>query len=51
MGIIDILQEYNIKKKLESSFKSVMYAHQKISSVDPTQYAERFQKYIEGKIR
>lgn len=42
MGIIDILQEYNMKKKVEHFYKSMQFDPQSISSVDPKSYAERF---------
>lgn len=46
IGIIDILQKYNTKKKLEHGIKSVAYNPNEISAVDPTHYAKRFYKFM-----
>lgn len=46
MGIIDILQEYNIGKHAETFFKSFSHNKQELSSVDPELYAERFLNFI-----
>lgn len=46
MGIIDILQPYNLKKRLEHSFKSISHPETEISSVEPTFYATRFINFI-----
>jgi flagellar biosynthesis GTPase FlhF len=48
MGIIDILQPYNMKKKIEHSFKSISHPETEISSVDTLQYSERFQKFLKA---
>ncbi|CAI9099625.1 OLC1v1036475C1 [Oldenlandia corymbosa var. corymbosa] len=45
-GIIDILQDYDITKKLEHAYKSIQYDPNSISAVDPKQYARRFRDYI-----
>jgi len=45
IGIIDILTQFNSRKKMEYVFKSVAYG-KGISAVPPKQYAERFQKFI-----
>ena len=45
-GIIDILQEYNLQKKLEHRFKSIAHDGKTISAVDPTAYAERFMRFM-----
>ncbi|PSS24315.1 Phosphatidylinositol 4-phosphate 5-kinase [Actinidia chinensis var. chinensis] len=45
-GIIDILQDYDISKKLEHAYKSFQYDPTSISAVDPKQYSKRFQDFI-----
>ncbi|XP_073034985.1 phosphatidylinositol 4-phosphate 5-kinase 6-like isoform X1 [Primulina eburnea] len=45
-GIIDILQDYDITKKLEHAYKSIQYDPNSISAVDPRQYSRRFRDYI-----
>jgi len=35
LGIIDILQEYNIRKKIEHAYKSIQYNSLSISVVEP----------------
>lgn len=47
LGIIDILQEYNIKKKVENAFKRITDSQQEISCVDPATYAARFVNFIQ----
>ncbi|PON92325.1 Phosphatidylinositol-4-phosphate 5-kinase [Trema orientale] len=47
MGIIDILQEYNAKKKLEHAYKSIKIDPTTISVVEPNLYARRFTKFLE----
>ncbi|XP_062025683.1 phosphatidylinositol 4-phosphate 5-kinase 8 [Rosa rugosa] len=47
MGIIDILQEYNVKKKLEHTYKSLRFDPLTISAVEPTLYAKRFINFLE----
>ncbi|KAF3793458.1 Phosphatidylinositol 4-phosphate 5-kinase 9 [Nymphaea thermarum] len=47
LGIIDILQAYNMKKKLEHAVKSLQFDSCSISAVDPKLYASRFKKFIE----
>ena len=46
MGIIDILQQYDTKKGVETLFKSLLYKKDTISSVNPKQYGERFIKFM-----
>ncbi|KAK4419270.1 Phosphatidylinositol 4-phosphate 5-kinase [Sesamum alatum] len=46
LGIIDILQEYNISKKLEHAYKSMQFDSVSISAVDPSFYSERFLDFI-----
>lgn len=45
-GIIDILQDYDISKKLEHAYKSIHYDATSISAVDPKQYSKRFKDFI-----
>lgn len=47
MGIIDILQEYNLKKKVEHAYKSLKYDPLKVSAVEPKLYARRFINFLE----
>ncbi|KAF3782382.1 Phosphatidylinositol 4-phosphate 5-kinase 6 [Nymphaea thermarum] len=44
-GIIDILQDYDISKKLEHAYKSIQYDPTSISAVDPKQYSKRFRDF------
>ena len=44
--IIDILQDYDISKKLEHAYKSIQYDSSSISTVDPKQYSKRFRDFI-----
>ncbi|XP_022934963.1 phosphatidylinositol 4-phosphate 5-kinase 9-like [Cucurbita moschata] len=46
LGIIDILQEYNMSKKIEHAYKSLQFDSISISSVDPTFYSQRFLQFI-----
>ncbi|XP_047153536.1 phosphatidylinositol 4-phosphate 5-kinase 7-like isoform X2 [Vigna umbellata] len=50
MGIIDILQEYTVKKKLEHACKSLQYDPMTISVVKPQTYAERFINFMEKRV-
>ncbi|GJT50559.1 phosphatidylinositol 4-phosphate 5-kinase 6-like protein [Tanacetum coccineum] len=45
-GIIDILQDYDISKKLEHAYKAFQYDPTSISAVDPIQYSKRFRDFI-----
>ncbi|GAV76221.1 PIP5K domain-containing protein/MORN domain-containing protein [Cephalotus follicularis] len=45
-GIIDILQDYDISKKLEHAYKSLQVDPASISAVDPKLYSRRFQDFI-----
>lgn len=45
-GIIDILQDYDISKKLEHAYKSFQYDPTSISAVDPKLYSKRFRDFI-----
>ena len=46
MGIIDILQEYNMKKRVEHSCKSLQYDPMTISAIEPTLYSKRFIDFL-----
>ena len=45
-GIIDILQEYNMSKRLEHGLKSMRHDGATISAVEPRQYSRRFQDFM-----
>ena len=45
-GIIDILQDYDVTKKLEHAYKSLKVDSNSISAVDPKLYSRRFQDFI-----
>ncbi|AET02320.2 putative 1-phosphatidylinositol-4-phosphate 5-kinase [Medicago truncatula] len=45
-GIIDILQDYDISKKLEHAYKAFQYDATTISAVDPRLYSKRFRDFI-----
>ncbi|KAJ8754158.1 hypothetical protein K2173_002057 [Erythroxylum novogranatense] len=47
VGIIDILQEYNLSKKIEHAYKSLQFDSLSISAVDPTVYSSRFLEFIQ----
>ncbi|EDV35976.1 uncharacterized protein Dana_GF12741 [Drosophila ananassae] len=44
IGIIDILQSYRLEKKLEHTFKSILYKGDTVSVCRPSFYAKRFQE-------
>ncbi|KAK4371516.1 hypothetical protein RND71_010991 [Anisodus tanguticus] len=46
LGIIDILQDYDISKRLEHAYKSLQVDPTSISAVDPKLYAKRFCDFI-----
>lgn len=46
IGIIDILTNYNTKKKLENLFKSTVHNSKEISCIPPKPYAKRFINYL-----
>ena len=50
VGIIDITQQYNKKKQIESFFKGFVADQSQISSVDPERYSERMYVFIEKRI-
>ena len=45
-GIIDILQPYNLRKRVEHALKSVIEGEEAMSCVDPDTYASRFQAFL-----
>ncbi|ESW09359.1 hypothetical protein PHAVU_009G121200 [Phaseolus vulgaris] len=45
-GIIDILQDYDISKKLEHAYKSLQVDPSSISAVDPKLYSKRFRDFV-----
>ncbi|GFP99191.1 phosphatidylinositol 4-phosphate 5-kinase 8, partial [Phtheirospermum japonicum] len=47
LGIIDILQEYNMRKKIEHACKSLKYDPLSISVVEPKIYSKRFITFLE----
>ena len=47
LGIIDILQNYNMKKKIEHAYKSLQHDPMSISSVEPKLYSKRFIDFLE----
>ncbi|KHN26678.1 Phosphatidylinositol-4-phosphate 5-kinase 7 [Glycine soja] len=50
MGVIDILQNYNLRKKIEHAYKSLQFDPMTISVVEPKMYDERFIKFLEEKV-
>ncbi|XP_055321416.1 phosphatidylinositol 4-phosphate 5-kinase type-1 beta-like isoform X5 [Sitodiplosis mosellana] len=46
IGIIDILQSYRLKKKLEHTFKSIIHDGKTVSVCRPSFYAQRFQDFM-----
>jgi len=51
MGLVDILTQYDLKKKGERALKSVIYNPEEISAIPPTPYRERFLKYVNSIIQ
>ncbi|KAI8610111.1 hypothetical protein BC830DRAFT_1213598 [Chytriomyces sp. MP71] len=50
IGIIDIFTEYNVTKKAEHFFKSVLSDRHKISAVKPAEYGDRFLYFMRNAI-
>ncbi|GMH11294.1 hypothetical protein Nepgr_013135 [Nepenthes gracilis] len=46
VGIIDILQDYDISKKIEHAYKSLQVDPTSISAVDPKLYSRRFRDFM-----
>lgn len=47
LTIIDIFTVWNVKKRMEHSFKSLVHEANAISAVHPTLYRERFLSFLE----
>ncbi|GBG71474.1 hypothetical protein CBR_g8891 [Chara braunii] len=47
-GIIDILQEYDLRKWAENAYKSMKFDSSSISAVDPLMYSHRFQEFMKN---
>ena len=45
-GIIDILRDYDMSKKLEHAYKSLQTDPGSISAVDPKLYSQRFRDFM-----
>ncbi|KAK8967439.1 Phosphatidylinositol 4-phosphate 5-kinase 2 [Platanthera guangdongensis] len=45
-GVIDILQDYDISKRLEHAYKSLQADPTSISAVDPKLYSRRFRDFV-----
>ncbi|GIY33336.1 hypothetical protein CDAR_452721 [Caerostris darwini] len=50
LGIIDILQSYRLKKKLEHTLKSVLHDGDTVSVHRPSFYAQRFLQFMSGTV-
>ncbi|GFT20538.1 phosphatidylinositol 4-phosphate 5-kinase type-1 alpha [Trichonephila clavipes] len=50
MGIIDILQSYHLKKKLEHTFKSMLHDGDTVSVHRPSFYAQRFLQFMSNTV-
>ena len=50
VGIIDILQQYNLSKRAENFFKGFSADRNQISAVDAKKYAARFVKFMKENI-
>lgn len=46
IGIIDILQGYDMVKRIEHAYKAIQFDRQTISAVNPTVYSRRFQDFL-----
>jgi len=47
MGVIDILQEFDLRKRLESTYKGIRFNKNAISAVASKRYAERMILYLD----
>lgn len=47
LGVIDVLQEYSLKKKLECAFKYLKFDPMSISAAEPRIYSNRFLSLME----
>ncbi|CAL1291737.1 unnamed protein product [Larinioides sclopetarius] len=50
LGIIDILQSYHLKKKLEHTFKSMLHDGDTVSVHRPSFYAQRFLQFMSNTV-
>ncbi|BES97178.1 phosphatidylinositol-4-phosphate 5-kinase type I [Nesidiocoris tenuis] len=50
LGLIDILQSYRLKKKLEHTWKSILHDGDSVSVHRPGFYAQRFQDFMATKV-
>ncbi|CAF0734655.1 unnamed protein product [Adineta steineri] len=50
VGIIDILQNYRLRKKLEHAFKSTLVTREEISVCNPSHYGDRFVRFLSHKV-
>jgi hypothetical protein len=52
IGIIDYLQEYNFKKKMEHCLKGIIYGKEKnmVSAVEPEYYGKRFNDFMKNNV-
>ena len=48
MAVIDILQTYDLKKRMESTIKTIKHGAEKISAVSSIRYGTRFVKFMES---
>jgi len=47
LGIIDILQSYNTRKKIAHAIKTLRYGgEEKISTIKPVKYSQRFRSFL-----
>jgi hypothetical protein len=47
LGLVDVLQEYTLTKRLESKYKGWTGNADGISAVDPATYRQRFMQYVD----
>merc|ERR1711935_39691 len=50
LGLIDILQCYKTRKKVEHAWKAFLYDGQTVSVTRPDRYADRFERFMFGKV-
>ncbi|CAF0885976.1 unnamed protein product [Adineta ricciae] len=50
VGIIDILQNYRLRKKLEHAFKSTLVTREEVSVCNPSHYSDRFVRFISRRV-
>ncbi|KAF8086652.1 hypothetical protein N665_0615s0002 [Sinapis alba] len=46
LGIIDIFQDYGLRKRIEHCYKSIQHSSKTISAVHPKTYSSRFQDFV-----